>query len=265
MTVPTGFRLLHQVLSVTIRINPSFSHSPIEGIGPLSFADRHPLADGLSLYLSPAAWKCSMIWSAYLGLPLSLESAGAVLGLSRYKLAYGKQLLRYFTMPCKPSAANGGRTRNLPRLDSEKWRDFIAYNRRDVEAEMEIEVRLYRYPVPDAVWEEYHLDQEINNWGILLDRALRGRRCSKRHSPWIFFRRRQRRMRGKCRNTTSNTPTMRLFLPKNGIWFRRSLPGENALAGSTEKTVSSAQNSSVRIAEVFSLPKSGIPHRNIEG
>ena len=123
-------------------------------------------------YLEPESWRCTMVWSAYLGLPLSLEGAGVVLGLEEQKLKEGKDLIRYFCVPCKATGANSGRTRNLPCHDPEKWARFKAYNKRDVEAEMSIQKRLAGYPVPDAVWEEYHLDQEINDRGIALDMTL---------------------------------------------------------------------------------------------
>lgn len=125
--------------------------------------------DTVGDYLDPAAWKCSMIWSAYMGLPLSLAGAGTVLGLEEQKLKEGKDLIRYFCVPCKPTKVNGGRTRNLPEHDIEKWNLFKFYNKRDVEVEMSIQDRLKKYPVPDFVWEEYHLDQEINDRGIALD------------------------------------------------------------------------------------------------
>lgn len=120
-------------------------------------------------YLDPAAWKCSCVWSAYMGLPLSLAGAGTVLGLEEQKLKEGKDLIRYFCVPCKLTKVNGGRTRNLPEHDMEKWNLFKFYNKRDVEVEMSIQDRLKKYPVPDFVWEEYHLDQEINDRGIALD------------------------------------------------------------------------------------------------
>lgn len=120
-------------------------------------------------YLDPESWRCTMIWSAYMGLPLSLEGVGAVLKLQDQKLKEGKDLIRYFCTPCKPTKANGGRTRNLPQHDSEKWIRFKEYNRRDVEVEMAIKKRLAKYPVPDFIWDEYHLDQEINDRGIMLD------------------------------------------------------------------------------------------------
>lgn len=128
--------------------------------------------DTVGDYLDPSAWKCSMIWAAYMGLPLSLAGAGTVLGLEEQKLKEGKDLIRYFCVPCKPTKMNGGRTRNLPEHDMEKWNTFIFYNKRDVEVEMSIQDRLKKFPVPDFVWDEYHLDQEINDRGIALDMAV---------------------------------------------------------------------------------------------
>ena len=104
-----------------------------------------------------------------MGLPLSLEGVGAVLKLQDQKLKEGKDLIRYFCTPCKPTKANGGRTRNLPKHDPEKWELFKKYNQRDVEVEMAIQKRLSKYPVPEFIWDEYHLDQEINDRGIMLD------------------------------------------------------------------------------------------------
>lgn len=123
-------------------------------------------------YLNPASWKCSMVWSAYMGLPLSLEGVGAVLGLEKQKLTEGKDLIRYFSMPCSPTKSNGGRTRNLPHHDPEKWARYKAYNIRDVETEMQIQQKLAKFPVPEEIWDEYHLDQEINDRGIRIDRTL---------------------------------------------------------------------------------------------
>ncbi len=125
--------------------------------------------DSVGNYLNPSAWKCSMIWSAYMGLPLSLEGVGAVLGLKQQKLKEGKDLIRYFCVPCKATKSNGGRTRNMPSDAPEKWELFKKYNKRDVEVEMSIQQRLSRFPVPDQVWDEYHIDQDINDRGILLD------------------------------------------------------------------------------------------------
>ena len=120
-------------------------------------------------YLDPSSWHCSMVWAATLGLPMSLENAGAVLGLEKQKLTEGKDLIRYFCVSCKPTKANGGRMRNLPEHDMEKWQRFKAYNLRDVETEMQIQQRLVKFPVPDFVWEEYRQDQEINDRGIGVD------------------------------------------------------------------------------------------------
>jgi DNA polymerase I - 3''-5'' exonuclease and polymerase domains len=120
-------------------------------------------------YLNPSSWKCSMVWSAYMGLPLSLEGVGAVLGLEKQKLTEGKDLIRYFCVPCAPTKSNGGRTRNMPSDDEEKWQKFKAYNKRDVETEIQIQQRLIKFPVPEDIWDEYHLDQEINDRGIKVD------------------------------------------------------------------------------------------------
>ena len=123
-------------------------------------------------YLSPKSWKCSMIWAATMGLPLSLEGVGAVLGLEKQKLTEGKELIRYFCQPCSPTKSNGQRTRNFPHHAPDKWQLFKKYNIRDVETEMAIQARLAKYPVPDFVWEEYHIDQEINDRGVALDKEL---------------------------------------------------------------------------------------------
>ena len=125
--------------------------------------------DSVRNYLDPASWRCSMIWSAYLGLPLSLKGVGEALDLEEQKMAEGKELLRNFCTPCKPRKANSGRTRNLPSDAPDKWEVFKKYNRRDVEVEMSIKKHLRNFPVPESVWEEYHIDQEINDRGILVD------------------------------------------------------------------------------------------------
>ena len=134
--------------------------------------ERVCLSNYLGEWLEPESWKCSMVWSATLGLPLSLENVGAVLGLEKQKLSEGKDLIRYFCVPCKPTKTNGGRTRNLPEHDREKWGRFKAYNLRDVEAEMQIQQRLSKFPVPEFVWEEYWQDQEINDRGIGVDMEM---------------------------------------------------------------------------------------------
>ena len=134
--------------------------------------ERVCLSNYLGEWLEPEGWHCTMVWSATLGLPLSLEGVGAALGLEKQKLTEGKDLIRYFCVPCKPTKTNGGRTRNLPEHDREKWERFKAYNLRDVETEMQIQQRLSKFPVPDSIWEEYHLDQEINDRGIGVDMEL---------------------------------------------------------------------------------------------
>ena len=139
------------------------------GISLDQFHDRHPLSTECARFLNPESWRCSMVWSAYMGLPLSLEGVGAVLGLEKQKMTEGRDLIRYFSTPCTPTKANGGRTRNLPKHDQEKWDRYKAYNLRDVETEMQIQAKLSKFPVPDAVWDEYHLDQEINDRGIRVD------------------------------------------------------------------------------------------------
>ena len=139
---------------------------------PQHFSSYSIAGDTVDAYLNPASWKCTMIWAAYNGLPLSLEKAGAALGFEEQKLKEGRELIRYFCTPCKPTKANGGRTWNLPEHASEKWELFKKYNERDVQVEMQIQKRLYGYPVPDSVWEEYHLDQEINDRGICIDRDM---------------------------------------------------------------------------------------------
>lgn len=123
-------------------------------------------------YLNPEEWKCTMVWSAYMGLPLSLVGVGAVLGLDKQKMSEGKDLIRYFCVPCAPTKANGGRTRNLPSDAPEKWETFKRYNVRDVEVEMQIQQKLERFPVPDSIWEEYAIDQEINDRGVRIDEVL---------------------------------------------------------------------------------------------
>ena len=130
--------------------------------------------DTVNEFLNPSSWRCSMIWSAYLGLPLSLAGVGSVLGLEEQKLKEGKDLIKYFCVPCNPTKTNGGRTRNLPEHDVAKWELFKSYNKRDVEVEVSIQERLQSYPVPEFLWDEYHLDQEINDRGIALDMELVG-------------------------------------------------------------------------------------------
>lgn len=123
-------------------------------------------------YLDPESWRCSMIWAATMGLPLSLEGVGVVLGLEKQKLTEGKELIKYFCQPCAPTKSNGGRTRNRPADAPDKWDAFKRYNIRNVETEMSIQAKLHNFPVPDSVWEEYHIDQRINDRGVALDLTL---------------------------------------------------------------------------------------------
>lgn len=123
-------------------------------------------------YLDPSSWRCTMVWAAYMGLPLSLQGVGAVLNLDKQKLTEGKELIKYFCSPCTPTKSNGGRTRNRPEDAPEKWSLFKSYNRRDVETEMGIQQKLTKFPVPEFVWDEYHIDQEINDRGVRLDIPL---------------------------------------------------------------------------------------------
>lgn len=124
------------------------------------FHDNHPLSTECARFLNPIGWRCTMVWSAYMGLPLSLAAMGKVLGLEEQKMTEGKSLIRYFsTLP-------------FHKPEGEKWETFKAYNHRDVEVEMAIQSRLAKYPVPDFVWDEYQIDQEINDRGICLDMPL---------------------------------------------------------------------------------------------
>ena len=136
------------------------------------FHDNHPLSTEMARYLNPEGWRCTMIWTAVMGLPLSLEGCGAVLGLEKQKLTEGKDLIKYFCQPCAPTKSNGQRTRNLPRHAPDKWAAFKRYNVRDVETEMSIQQRLQKFPVPDFIWDEYHIDQEINDRGVAIDLPL---------------------------------------------------------------------------------------------
>ena len=142
------------------------------GISLNPFHDNHPLSTGCARFLNPKGWKCSMVWAATMGLPLSLKGVGAVLKLEDQKMDEGKALIKYFSVPCAPTKINGGRSRNLPEDALDKWSVFKTYNKRDVEVEMGIKNRLAKFPVPDSVWDEYHIDQEINDRGVRLDMDL---------------------------------------------------------------------------------------------
>lgn len=142
------------------------------GVALDQFHDNPTLAMEKTRFLNPSSWHCTMIWSATLGLPLSLEGVGAVLGLEKQKLSEGKNLIKYFCVPCNPTKVNGGRTRNMPYHDKDKWELFKSYNLRDVETEMGIKQKLSRFSVSDFIWDEYHLDQEINDRGVGVDMAF---------------------------------------------------------------------------------------------
>ena len=134
--------------------------------------ERVCLSRFLGERLKPQGWYCTMIWSAYLGLPLSLEKVGEVLKLDKQKMNEGKALIRYFSIPCKPTKTNRMRTRNLPHHDLEKWSTFMEYNQRDVETEMAIKKKLSAFPMSHSEWENYWIDQNINDRGILIDEVL---------------------------------------------------------------------------------------------
>lgn len=145
------------------------------------FHDNHPLSTELAPYLNPESWRCSMIWAATMGLPLSLEGVGAVLGLEKQKLTEGKELIKLFCQPCVPTKANNGRTRNRPEDEPVKWAAFKRYNVRDVETEMSIQERLKKFPVPDFIWDEYHIDQEITSCPTGVTRNCSGTRATGSH------------------------------------------------------------------------------------
>lgn len=134
--------------------------------------ERVCLSRFLGKRLKPQGWYCTMIWSAYLGLPLSLEKVGEVLKLDKQKMNEGKALIRYFSTPCKPTKTNGMRIRNLSHHDLEKWSTFKEYNQRDVETEMAIKKKLSAFPMSHSEWENYWIDQNINDRGILIDEVL---------------------------------------------------------------------------------------------
>ena len=147
-------------------------NSQFERVALSAYLHKHYPGMLKDSFLNPHNWKCSMTWCAYMGLPMSLAGAGAVLGLEQQKLTEGKELIKYFCVPCKPTKTNGGRERNRSEHDTEKWTAFKKYNIRDVEVEMAIQKKLTNFPVPDAVWEEFWLDQEINDRGIEVDMTL---------------------------------------------------------------------------------------------
>ena len=136
---------------------------------PQYFKSYNSDDDAAGNYISPKGWKCSLVWAAYMGLPLSLKAVGEALKLTDWKMDEGQALIKYFSVPCNPTKANGGRTRNFPKHDIQKWNTFKEYNKRDVEVEMLIHEKLHKFPVPDFVWDEFWIDQTINDRGIEID------------------------------------------------------------------------------------------------
>lgn len=177
--------------------------------------ERICLSRYLGIWLEPNSWRCTMVWSAYLGLPLSLEGAALVTGADKQKLTEGKELIRYFSVPCKPTQTNGGRTRNLPEHAPDKWERFKAYNARDVEAEMAIQSRLEKFPMPEHEWQNYILDQQINDRGIQLDLELvkQAIRCDNQTREELTNR---MRVLTKLENPNS-VAQMKTWLSENGL------------------------------------------------
>jgi len=134
--------------------------------------ERTCLSKYFGRYIPPESWHCSAVQAAMLALPRSLEDVGRVLGLDEQKMKEGKELIRYFCVPCKPTKANGGRTRNLPCHAPEKWELFKTYCKRDVDVEKAIRRKLHNFPIPESEMELYRLDQRINDRGVLVDMGL---------------------------------------------------------------------------------------------
>lgn len=134
--------------------------------------ERTCLSKHFGRYIPPESWHCSAVQAAMLALPRSLEDVGRVLGLDEQKMKEGKELIRYFCVPCKPTKANGGRTRNLPCHAPEKWELFKTYCKRDVDVEKSIRRKLHNFPIPEGEMELYRLDQRINDRGVLVDMGL---------------------------------------------------------------------------------------------
>lgn len=134
--------------------------------------ERTCISKHLGMKLRPEAWRCTAVQAAMLALPLSLEGVGIVLGLDKQKMSEGKDLIRYFCTPCKPTKSNGGRTRNMPEDAPEKWELFKTYCIRDVDVEKQIRMKLCKYPIPVKEQQLYCLDQRINDRGIMVDRNL---------------------------------------------------------------------------------------------
>ena len=134
--------------------------------------ERTCLSKYFNTQLSPDSWQCSMVWAASLSLPLALKNAALVLKTGEQKDKSGEALIKYFSIPCKPTKSNGGRTRNLPKHDPEGWKTFKDYCIQDVRTERDIRHRLEKFPLPDQEWNYYHMDQRINDRGVMIDKTL---------------------------------------------------------------------------------------------
>ena len=134
--------------------------------------ERTCLSKYFNTRLSPDSWQCSMVWAASLSLPLKLKTAAEVLKTGEQKDDAGERLIKYFSVPCKPTKSNGGRTRNLPEHAPEDWTRFKEYCRQDVRTERAIRKRLEKFPLPDSEWDHYHMDQRINDRGVMIDKEL---------------------------------------------------------------------------------------------
>lgn len=151
------------------RVRSALTDDAITKVAFNAAFERVCLSRYLNLSLSPDAWQCTAVQASMLALPLSLEGVGRVLGLAEQKLTEGKDLIKYFSIPCKPTKANGGRTRNRPEDAPDKWAAYISYNKRDVEVEREIRRKLSKFPTPQQEIDFYHMDQRINDRGVLVD------------------------------------------------------------------------------------------------
>jgi len=152
-------------------VDAIFDEKIIKAAWNASF-ERTCLSRYFGTRLSPDSWQCSMVWAASLSLPLALKNAAVVLKTGEQKDKAGEALIRYFSIPCKPTKTNGGRTRNLPEHDMDGWRRFKDYCLQDVRTERDIRQKLEYFPLPEAEWNYYHMDQRINDRGVLIDRQL---------------------------------------------------------------------------------------------
>lgn len=150
--------------------------------------ERAGISKQFGIECDPRYWRCSMAHAYTLGLPGSLEKAAVALGLEEQKDTKGKNLIKYFSVPCRPTRVNGSRTRNLPHHAPDKWQEFIEYNRQDVVVEREIRKRLERFPVPEREWRLWALDQKINDLGVRIDQQLvdRAITCSEQYNEGLM-------------------------------------------------------------------------------